>query len=63
MFVEINEGGFTMAEKKKRSFGRTLFKTVVLAGLGVAGYLAYSNLKPVEDPWAAAYWEDVPAKA
>lgn len=52
-----------MAEKKKRSVGRTLFKTVVLAGLGVVGYFVYSNLKPAEDPWAAAYWEDVPAKA
>ncbi|MBR5950153.1 MAG: hypothetical protein IKZ87_01840 [Actinomycetaceae bacterium] len=52
-----------MAKEKKRSFGRKLFKTALLAGVGVVGYLVYSNLKPVEDPWAAAYWEDVPAKA
>ena len=49
-----------MAEKKKRSFGRKLFKVVALGGLGVLGYLVYSNLKTNEDPWAAAYWEDVP---
>lgn len=49
--------------KKKRSLKRKVFSTLLLGGLGVMGYLVYSSLKPTEDPWAAAYWEDVPAKA
>ena len=48
--------------KKKRSFGRKLFRTALLIGAGVVIYRAYSTLNPTEDPWAAAYWEDVPVK-
>lgn len=48
--------------KKKRSVGRKLLRAALLAGVGVVIYRVYSTLNPTEDPWAAAYWEDVPVK-
>lgn len=44
--------------KKGKIFGLTL-------GLGAAlgaAYVAWARSKPVEDPWAEAYWEDVAAE-
>ena len=48
-------------EKKKRSFGRKLFTLALLGTVGYVAYRAYSSRNASEDPWAAAYWEDIPS--
>lgn len=46
--------------EKKKGRGRKLLGFLVVAGAGAAAaYYAWARSKPVTDPWAEAYWEDV----
>ncbi|WP_216386920.1 hypothetical protein [Arcanobacterium phocae] len=47
-------------KQKKKGHGKKIFGLTLLVGsaLGVA-YVAWARSKPVEDPWAEAYWEDL----
>ncbi|NLW14322.1 MAG: hypothetical protein GX037_07290 [Trueperella sp.] len=46
--------------EKKKGRGRKLLGFLAVAGVGAAAaYYAWARSKPVSDPWAEAYWEDV----
>lgn len=46
--------------EKKKGRGRKFLGFLVVAGAGAAAaYYAWARSKPVTDPWAEAYWEDV----
>lgn len=46
--------------EKKKGRGRKLLGFLAVAGVGAAAaYYAWARSKPVTDPWAEAYWEDV----
>ncbi|WP_406712270.1 hypothetical protein [Trueperella pyogenes] len=50
-------------EKKKRRVGKW-FGFLAVAGAGAAAaYVAWARSRPVQDPWAEAYWEDVSVPA
>ncbi|QOR45674.1 hypothetical protein [Trueperella pecoris] len=44
---------------KKRRRGKWLGFLVVASAGAAAAYVAWARSKPVQDPWAEAYWEDV----
>lgn len=52
-----------LAKPQKKSKGKIIGLTLVVAGALAGAYVAWARSKPVEDPWAEAYWEDVAAPA
>lgn len=47
--------------QKKNKKGKVFGLTLLLGSALAAAYVAWARSKPVEDPWAEAYWEDVAA--
>lgn len=58
--TEATKKELTKPEKKSGK-GKFIGLTLVIGAALGAAYVAWARSKPVEDPWAEAYWEDVAA--
>ena len=54
-----NKKALAKARKSNSSSKGGIIALLIAAAVGAAGYVAWRRTKPVEDPWAEEYWEDV----